>query len=296
MTAKTDSSTLDRVIDLVRRGTSTEDVVRITGVSRSVISRTIKNAGVKPAGSVEKERIDELGEQMVTMYQNGESENAVAKHFNISRNVIRRQLERFGIEPRTQSEAESLKWSKMTEEQRKLQTVGAHESVKGVPRSDIAKIHLAQARERIKYDYLIGPGETTFIEQLNNRGINHIHQKAVKFYNVDIAIGNVAVELTSDGNRYSSFNPKEIKRAKNLLECGFHTLAVQFDTEETLVACTDDIIDTVNEMSSLESFVSQYWVVSCRSQDYTIVKNDLGQFTSVKSPVKFITKRSVVEL
>lgn len=296
MTRKTDSSTLDNIIELVRSGVSVNKTAELTGSSSSVVSRTIKEAGVKPPALIEKERIDNLGEQMVSMYQNGESENAVAKFFEVSRNVVRRQLERFNVKPRTQSEAESLKWSKMAEEQRKIQTSSAHKASKGVPKSTDAKITIAKARERIKYDYLIGPGEIKFIQQLINRGIDFVHQKAVKFYNVDVAVGNIAVELTASRCRYTNFNPKEIKRAKNLLECGFHTLAVQFDTEETLVECTDDIIRTIYEMSSLEPFVSQYWVISCRRQDRTVIKDNFGKFSNVESPIEYITKRSVVEL
>ena len=245
---------------------------------------------------IDRERIDNLGEQMITMYKNGESENAVAKHFNTSRNVIRRQLKRFNIVPRTKSQSESLKWSKFSEEQRHLQVINAHKAVKGVPSSFNAKIKVAETRERIKYDHLIGVGEFEFIEELRNRGIDHTHQKAIKFYNVDIAVGNIAVELTADMGRYTMFNPKEIKRAKNLLECGFHTLAVQFDTKETLIKCSDDVIATINEMSRLETSVSQYWVISCRRQDSTVTKDEFGKFTSVPSPIQFITKRSIIEL
>ena len=296
MTAKTDLSIIDNIIELIRGGISTGEVSKITGVSASVIRRAIKNSTVETPESIDKKRIDDLGEQMVTMYQDGESENAIAKHFKLSRNVIRRQLVRFNIEPRTQSEAESLKWSKMSEEQRKLQTINAHEAVKGVPKSDATKIANAITRERIKYDYLIGPGEVELIHQLNKRGIDAIHQKAVKFYNIDVAVGSVAVELTLDRCRYTSFNPKEIKRAKNLLECGFHTLAVQFDTEDTLVHCTDDIIAAINEMCRLEPSVSQYWVISCRRQDCTVIKDKFGKFASIPSTIEFITKRSVIEL
>lgn len=296
MTRKTDASLIDNFIELVRCGMSTTDTCSVVGISTTVGRRAVKKFGIKTPESIERERIDKLGEQMVTMYQNGESENAVAKHFSISRNVVRRQLERFGVEPRTQSEAESLKWSKMTEEQRQRQVKAAHKVNKGIIRSDESKIKLAKARERIKYDFLIGPGETELVQLLNDRGIDCVHQKAIKFYNVDIAVGNIAVELTKDRTRYSAFNPKEIKRAKNLLECGFHTLAIQFDIEETLIHCADDIITTINEMSSLEPYVSEYWVISCTRQNSTVVKNELGQFTSVPTPVKYVTKRSVVQL
>lgn len=296
MARKTNRSIIDNAINLISSGVGIHDTSIRTGVSKSVLRRAVKNSGIKTPYTIEKERIDNLGKDMVAMYQNGESENTVAKHFSVSRNVVRRQLIRFGVKPRTQGEAETLKWSKMSEEQRKLQTIAAHKATKGTPKREISKIRLANTRERIKYDHLIGPGEIKFVEQLVDRGIDHVHQKAVKFYNVDIAIGNIAVELTNDRGRYTCFNPKEIERAKNLLECGFKTLAVQFDTEDTLIKCTDDIVATVNEMSRLKSGCSQYWVISCRSQDYTITKNKLGQFSSEKSPIKIITKRSVIEL
>lgn len=296
MTRKTDSSLINKSIQLVRDGFSVSTACKETGISISVLRRAIKQFEVKTPESIAKEKLDSISKDMISMYQNGESENSVAKHFNVSRNVVRRYIKEFEIKPRTQSEAEALKWSKMTEEQRNAQVKPAHDSVRGVKKTEAAKIALAKARERIKYNSLIGPGEIELVQLLNDRGIKNVHQKAIKFYNVDIAVGNIAVELTLDRSRYTSFNPKEIKRAKNLLECGYYTLAVQFDKESTLIACGDDIIAAIDEMSRLEPFTSEYWVVSCRSQDYTITKNNLGQFSREQSPVKFVTKRSVIQL
>jgi len=296
MARKTDSTLLNNAIELIRGGETVINTSKVTGISTSVLRRAVNEFGITTPEMIERERLDKLGEDMVTMYQNGESENAVAKHFSVSRNVVRRHLKRLGVEPRTQSQAEALKWSKMTEEQRRGQVEAAHKSSKGRPKTDAEKITIAKARESIKYDFLIGPGETKLSELLTNRGIDNTPQKAVKFYNVDIAVGSVAVELTMDRSRYTMFNPKEIKRAKNLLECGYHTLAIQFDSEETLIECADYIITTINEMSSLEPFTGEYWVIDCRTQDSTVVKNELGKFTSVPTTVQIVTKRSIIQL
>lgn len=295
MARKTDSSTLNYAIDLVRGGSSVSEAVKQSGVSASVIKRAIHKFGVKTPETLRKERLDNLAKDMITMYQSGESENAVAKHFGISRNVVRRYLNKFGVKPRTQSEAETLKWSKMTQEQRDAQVKSAHERSKGTPKTNETKISIAKARERIKYDFLIGFGETEFTELLKDRGINFVHQKAIHSYNVDFAIGNVAVELTADRGRYTRFNAKELNRAKDLLERGYQTLAVEFSDNETLIACSDYIISVIDEMRGLKSPVSEYWVVSCRSQDYTITKDEFGKFASVPSPVKYVTKRRAIK-
>lgn len=296
MARKINDGLIDNAIELISSGKTLKFAASEIGVHPETLSRKLKDRGFKIPKSIKPNIINIPIDEVVSMYQGGESENAIAKHFKTSRTVIRKRIIDVGISPRTQSEAEKLKWSKMTEEQRIKQTKNAHNAVRGSIQPDSVKIATAITREKIKHGCFIGIGEVEFSEILSHNKISFRHQKAIKFYNVDFAIGNIAVELTVDRTRYSSFNPREIKRAEDLLKCGYHVLAIQFTDVQTLINCSNDIIRFINEMQRLDASISEYWVISCRKQTSIVRKNNLGQFSSVPTPVKFITKRSIVQL
>jgi transposase len=297
MPRKTNVSLIDDAERLISQGLSLVDISKQIGVNAVIISRELKQRGVSiPSRRGRPERLNLPIEDIKTMYQRGKSENAIAKHFGVSRPVIRGRLLEVGVKPRTQSEAEKLKWSQMNQEARAKQVKNAHESNKGRTQNIEAGIAFAKTREKLKYNHLIGFGEVEFIEFLTQKGIDFIHQKAVYKYNLDFAIGNIAVELSADCCRYRRHNTKEIKRAENLLEFGYHVIGIFFDTVETLRACSDDLLTYINMIGRLKPTDREYWVVGCRMQDCTIVPNKFGQFTSIPSPKQFITKRTVVKL
>lgn len=297
MTRKIPDSLIDHAAELVRNGSTIAEAASNIGISYGCLLGKLKQIGVKPVSRKRSspQKLDLPVEQVCSMYQDGKSENAIANHFGVSRNVIRKRITEAGISPRTQSEAEKLKWAQMGEQARANQVKHAHNAVRGMTKSESAKEAMALTRELVKYDHLIGIGEVEFSDLLNDRGIDHVHQKAIKFYNVDFAIGKVAVEFTADCGRYTAFNPKEIKRAKHLLECGYHVVAVEFDCIESMINCADYIISQIEIANSLDASISEYWVIRCRRKDYAISTNDLGQFTSKPAPVEFVTTRSVID-
>jgi len=297
MARKINSSLIDHAASLVKSGVTVKLAASEIGIDQATLSRKLKEIGVKVVRpKTGPRKLDLPIEEIKAMYESGHSENAVAKHFGADRGTIRKRLLKAGVSPRTQSEAEELKWSKMDQQSRANQVKSAHDSIRGVPKSMKARVVNANTRERLKYDHLIGFGELEFVELLRNKGISFVHQKAVQTYNVDIAIGNIAVELTGGCGRYTMFNPKEINRAVKLLESGYHVVAVEFDSVDTLIHCAEDVLSYINEAGRLKPVDREYWVIRCRAKDYTIVTNDLGQFTSVPAPVEFLTKRTVVYL
>lgn len=296
MPRKIDDRLIDHAASLVLDGMTFMDIGKQIGVHHVTISRLLKKRGIGPAPRKVQDTLNLPVERIKSMYQDGQSENAISKHFGVSRSPIRKVLLRAGVSPRTQSEAEKLKWSQMDEETRANQVKNAHIANTGVTKTVEHRMNMAKTRERLKYDFLIGHGEVEFCKLLSDRGIDFTHQKAAHTYNIDIASGSIAMELSSDRGRYAMFNPKEIKRAENLLKCGYHTVAIEFDSVDTLIVCADNILAYVDEARSLGPSNREYWVIRCRAQNYTIIKNKLGQFASVPSPVKFLVKRTVINL
>lgn len=235
-------------------------------------------------------------DKVCAMYEEGNSENRVALHFKVARNVIRRILTEQGVAVRTQSEAESLKWSKMPQEQRQKQVEAAHVATKGCVKSIAELTERAIARQKILHKHYIGHGEPEFFEFLKSQGIPFTYQKAIGVYNVDFAIGNIAVELSKCTTRFHARNAKMRKRSEYLLNAGYKTLAVDFNEVPALIANFDNIISVINEMNRLEAFGREYWVVCCRFNRGAIGHSEKGKFSFISSPIKPYYRRRVVNL
>ena len=295
MVRKIDQTLIDNLIDLINNGFTLKNASKIIGIHNSTAWRKLSEQGFIIPSVREKKSINMKVDEIKSMYQNGKSENAIAKHFNVGRSAIRNRLVKIGIIPRTQSEAEKLKWSQMDEEARLNQTKNAHDSVRGKIPDPSSVIKRAITREKIQYDHLLGFGEIEFREFLKNKRIDFIGQKAVGSYNIDIAIGNIAVELTVDRARFTRTNTRLKKRIKYLFESGYKSIYVIFDSVEILTECCNYIVSNINRIGALESFGSQYWMIRCRSENYSIFRDKLGKFSSKPSPIKLITECRMVD-
>lgn len=293
------SELIDYAERLYGDGRTIKEISEVIGVSRDIIARRLRERGIDPTRNARKRpthnTLHLCTDSVRSMYENGMSENAVAKAFDVSRNVIRRHLIAAGVPIRTQSQAEALKWSQMTDEQRHNQVSKAHDAVTGMVRTHEEMVARAKAREKITSEHHIGIGEPEFHEFLTNIGRPFTYQKAVDVYNIDFAIGTIAVELTAATARYGVSNTAQNERAEKLTNLGYKMLAVVIDDAETLIQCAEDILAFIDEIDRLEPVSGQYRVIRCRRQDYTIVTNDRGQFTSVPVPVHFVNERRSVK-
>lgn len=290
---------INDAVEFYAKGVTLTATAEKFGVNPDALSKTFKALGIdvqRSGRAIAHNRIELPVNEIITMYQSGRSENSIAKHFGVARNVIRRVLTESGLETRTQSEAEKLKWAKMTLEQRANQVKSAHESSTGTPKTFEHRCKIALAREKLMADHHIGIGEPEFREYLVKNQIQFLYQKAIDTYNVDFLIGNVAVELTTFGGRYRRYRTTQNERAKNLFKRGYKTLAVEFDSTETLINFADHIITRLNRISRYDSGTAKYWVIRCSRHNTTIVQNDLGQFSSVKVPEYFKNEWEAIDL
>ncbi len=291
MTRRLSDDLINHAAKLYAQGLSVAKVSTIIGCNQETLRKRFKAIGV-PVSKIGRYQghnaISLPVDEILAMYESGTSENMIAKHFNVSRNVIRRYLLSNNANIRTQSEAEKLKWSQMSDEQRTKQVESAHKAASGRTRSTLEKIKMAISREQSLANYHIGIGEPEFRQFLDKQGIQYIYQKAVDGYNLDFAIGKVAVELTAFTGRYRSSNAIQKQRIKNLFNRGYQVLAVEFDCVESLLNFASEIITHVNRINRFNSITRQYWVIRCRKQDCTVIRNELGQFTAIPSAVEFL--------
>lgn len=248
------------------QGNSLKDCEIKFGIHREKISRELKKhgfvlrffaSGMRPHNLRSDLPVNEICESYVA----GESENSIARDHNVSRNVVRRILLEREIPIRTRSEAELLKWSKMTQDERKSQVKEAHKSLLGRARTDEQKRKTAIAREKNTPSWYIGCGEPEFATWLENNKIEFKYQKAVEFYNIDFLIGNTAVELTSFVGRNRTSRLEFLNRAKVLNDQGIRTIAVEFRDKEELIKNADYVIKIVKMLNSGYKSSNHYFLV-----------------------------------
>ena len=169
-------------------------------------------------------------DNLLNRYVAGESENKLAREAGVGRGVFRRRLLWAGIKPRGRSEAELMKWSRMSPERRAAQVATAHEAVRGSKQTWEHRCKGAITRERNISGATIV--EDILDNSLRLRGLSVTQQKAVGIYNIDVAIHEprIAVEVYG-GNWHSTgtHRRRHFKRCKYLLDCGWNVLVIRVD-------------------------------------------------------------------
>lgn len=136
---------------------------------------------------------------VVAQYVTGISENVVAANHGVSRTAVRRLLRRAGVQIRDCSAAGFLRMASAAQ------------------RGAVArKAHFAK----------VGRGELDMLRMLRSLGMEADRQVIVAPYNLDLAIGSVAVEI-----HWRTINPlrpcmRQRERIKNLLDRGWSVIYV----------------------------------------------------------------------
>lgn len=282
----------------VSEGKRLIQIAKEIGFSADIISKHLRKRGIEiPIYRRTGDRIQLPEDEIVTMYQGGQSEQAIAKHFNVARHAIRRRLERAGIKMRGIQEAQLLRFAQASEEARKAITKAANLAVTGITWPHNERVRWAQSREQTGKVGRFGKGEAEFATYLTQLGIDFVRQKAVDVYNVDFAVGPVAVELTCGTLKYRGGNAVENKRIKKLLECGYNPICVEFSDEGAICPLfMDQIISLVEKARGLPPFKREYWVIRCRTTHCAVVRNELGQFSRVETPIQLHWEWKIVKL
>lgn len=177
-----------------------------------VINKTMKTIILNP-------------DDFVTQYLNGESVFFISNRLGVSRAVINKNLLRYGIKHRGQSEAGMLNWRSMTPTQRKEQISAAHKATVGRKLSFTELCKSAKTREI----ELIGISELEieFSKLMEKAGISFTQQTAIGPYNCDFTIGPVALEIFGGGWHWYGYHLSMVeKRFRYILNHGLHILAI----------------------------------------------------------------------
>lgn len=129
----------------------------------------------------------------VSRYLAGESAYKIQTTLGVDRGALRRELVDRGIEPRGRSAAGLNRAASMTADERLAQASAAHAAVRGQALSFEKRCRLALGREAKPRP--MSTYESMFADWLTGLGCLYRRELAVGPYNIDFAVGPVAVEI-----------------------------------------------------------------------------------------------------
>ena len=288
----------DHIVDEARKlifddGMKCVDVAKIVGYNAALISKRLKESGFTiPRSNSGRRKVSLPVGEIISMYESGVSEQAVALHFGLSRDVIRNRLSTSGVKIRTQSEASILSASQATPEQRKARAIKANIAKRGVKEKESSRIMRAKTLENNAYGNMTGKGELEMKIKLDSIGVDYVWQKAIGRYSLDFMIGGLALELRS-GLGYRGDTHISNGRIGFLKDNGLTTMYVLFDTVENLLKSFDYIMDQVNSENNNPSKNGVFKIITIRTKSKELLQGEGGRFYSNKIEPLLINQMGV---
>jgi hypothetical protein len=171
----------------------------------------------------------------------------IAAKTGIHEMQVGKYLARLGI-PKADNRSDSMiqRMQRMKPEERLKLTENAHEAVRGMIRTEEDLCKRALGKERMGKTN--GKAESDLYHLLLNKDIQAIPQRALWKYNIDLAIGNVAVEVTGRCRKPEQI-PALRERIKYILNSGFVLVYVWASTIIPVEAGAADYIITLYQQS-----------------------------------------------
>lgn len=167
--------------------------------------------------------------EIARRYSNGESSNALAQAFGVSRTAIDYRLRSAGVHLRTNPDANRLMAASRTPDENRLLMLAAQASVRGSKRTHESLCRAAASRE-VSPSWVAAhtsEEERQMCRWIEARGLVVTPQKAIGPYNVDLATGAVAVEIFGGGwHQYGSHRMRTAKRLGYILDQGWHLMII----------------------------------------------------------------------
>jgi very-short-patch-repair endonuclease len=252
--------------ELIRRG-----LLRSRKESRQLLSER--------ASKTRREKLNLPDKEIAERFLAGESVKALAESYGVSRGPIAVRLKHQGIEPRSQSEAMKLRMSRMTPEERLALAAPSHRAARRKhTEEERAKMALSRERNRTH----VSPGEEMLEAWLAERGIVATPQKAVGRYNIDLAVGTIAVEIFGGGwHGYGHHKATSLKRFRYLLDRGWTVVVVWLNAVRFPLtpAVADYLVTFVEQARRDPSLRGQYRVIRGDGQEMPVRGDDLHELT-----------------
>ena len=227
---------------------------------------------------------------LVNRYLAGESEKALADSLGVSRTVIRRRLIETDTPIRGRSEAETLKWARMSETERARQVTAAHMASRGRTASTRERIRIAATVET-NWRSHITPDEDRLLGWLEARGVDVVPQQQVHVYNCDLGTFPVAVEVFGGNYHWMGRHKARLsERFRCFFDAGWHVLVVHVTANHPLSeSAANHIVTYLESARRNPSARREYRMIRGESEPMLICTEndqipDVYPFTSRRDP------------
>lgn len=289
MTAKTPAADIAHCVELLRQGKKVNEIVRITGVSRSVCYRAARANGIDTSRKPRHESID--AEKVIAMFHAGRGSAGIGKEFGTTGAVINRLLADHGIKPRSRSEQQQARMDNASPEEVARLTRKAHAASRGRVKSEdeIRKAAASRfASQSSRSSYL----EETFDELMRERGYHGIRQFAIDKYNADFLFGNVAVEIFGGIWHWNGLHAARAEeRIKTILDHGFHLIIIAARSQGVSPETADHTVALLDELGRDESAIRHYRMIASNGQLAIAQCSDDDHFT-IEWPFRNVRDRT----
>jgi very-short-patch-repair endonuclease len=160
-------------------------------------------------------------EEIIERYESGISLLALSKESGIGRKALENFLRQSGVTIRGLNESQSLRFSKMTSQERRDLNAPGRAAWLGSKHSVKAKEKAAATRQ--EHRTTVSPAELELTSMLRLLGYQPSHQTAVGIYNIDITIDSLGIEILG-GSWHNTRNHNE--RTRFLLNEGWNLLFI----------------------------------------------------------------------
>jgi hypothetical protein len=254
MARKVHDTLIAHAAELIRTGANLKDAAAAIGCNPDELSKKLRTiVGL----TIDKRRDwNALGDEIVSLYKSGMGTTAIAAHLGAPRHAasnVRDVLTRRGI-MRDRSEANVRRFANAAIEQKRTITAKARTK---------RRRNLVATAESLKASHSIGFGEDDVVAALAAARVPFRRQLIVDDnYLVDVAIGNVAMEVTAFSTA-ATLHAGNSARFKKLFECGFTVMFVVVNHLPTIAAHANDIVAAVKLAQANQATRGEYWVVKC---------------------------------
>lgn len=198
---------------------------------------------------------------IIPFFNEGESVKQIAIRLNIARSVVNRILRENGINHRNGSESMYVRMAQTDIEERKRLTKKANQVVRELPAEFFVKSHTKGSISKQKSGIKIGKWEKECTDSLREVGLNPIPQCHFRTYNIDIACGNIAIEIHRSTSMPHN-HPFYSKRIINLLKGGWNVIYVKFTGDNIQNITFDKIVELCKFTGFNPSDSCQYGMIN----------------------------------
>lgn len=281
MAHKFDPAELDNAITLYLAGQPLNKCAATLGVSPKVLKRVLTSRGIETRGRVYAWQTIPA-EEVISLYvEHGVSEYELSTRFDVDRAAIRTLLTKNQVPIRSHSEAGIVRASKMTAEEIAAQTAAAHAATKG---------RKATWEERAKRAATVeikpapmSNHEATFAGYLDQLGIPWRREVAVGIYNIDFAIGSIAVEILG-GEWHAYKGERHPRRIKYILSQGWALVYIWATPNYPLtLASAEHCVTLAQEASRNPAVIGEYRVIRGDAHEIARGRDELDEFSLEQS-------------